>query len=118
MIGKGNAAHHYLNADLCYALWLTSGSIGRATRRLALEGFRNPVTLDKPSRMGVWFAAKRSDYYKNFQERRETGQILQQTATNEEFEEAKKIVEQLWLTELEKNVRAKEGVAETLELHD
>lgn len=118
MIGKGSSAHHYLNADLCYALWLTSGSVGRATRRLVLEGFRNPITLEKPSRMGVWFAAKRSEYYNKFVENRESGIIKQQTATSDEFDEAKRIIERLLPVEIEKNKSSIKETEETVKMHE
>lgn len=89
-LGKG-----YLLAELCYALWITTGSIMRATQFLITNGIKHPRSKEAPSRMGVWWAATHSESYKLYIHRRELGEIQQENPTDEEFHAAQKIMEEL-----------------------
>ena len=91
--GRGRLIKSYLMPDLCYALWLTSGSITKATRRMIDEGVVHPVTLKPPSRMGIWWSAKNSDYTTKFFAKRENRETENVKATVEEMEEARAIIE-------------------------
>jgi hypothetical protein len=90
--GKGRLIKSYLMPDLCYALWLTSGSITKATRRMIDEGVVHPVSLKAPSRMGIWWSAKHSEYTAKFFAKRENRETENIRATTEEMEEARAII--------------------------
>lgn len=102
-VGTGKLKEAFINSDLAYALWLTSGSITRATKRFADEGVRNPLTGNPACRMGVWSAASRSEYYKKFVEDRTSGKILSSKPTDEEFAKARELIDELLEVEVEKN---------------
>lgn len=90
--GRGRLIKSYLMPDLCYALWLTSGSITKATRRMIDEGVVHPVTLRPPSRMGIWWSAKNSEYTDKFFAKRTSRETENVRATAEEMEEARSII--------------------------
>ena len=102
-VGTGKLKEPFINSDLAYALWLTSGSITRATKRLADEGIRNPLTGNPACRMGIWSAASKSEYYKKFVEDRKSGKIASSVPTDEEFAKARELIDELLKVEVEKN---------------
>ncbi len=67
-IGKKGLDNEYLNPNLCYCAWVVGDSIGRAVNLLAEAGIINPRTGGTPSRMGVWFAARKSEMFQEFVE--------------------------------------------------
>lgn len=70
-------ARSYLDAKLCFDLWIETGSINKTQMMLLNKhGLRNPKTGGIPSQMGVWSSAARY--------------MLQYP------DEAKKKVEQVW----------------------
>jgi hypothetical protein len=105
MIGTGKLKNAYLNGDLCFCLWLTTGSIGKATMRMSNEGIRHPLRGTPPGRMGIWSAASRSQMYKEFMEARTSGKIESLDPTKEEIINAKKYIEEVFPMEKAKNAQ-------------
>ena len=103
MIGTGKLKEAFIKPELAYALWLTTGSITRATKRFADEGIRNPLTGNPACRMGVWSAAAHSELYKTYVEKRRSGEVLTDKPTDEEFVEARKLIEELLPVEKGRN---------------
>lgn len=66
-LGRKEIPAYYLDPELMYALWLVQGSVRNVRDLLAAEGIRNPTTGRPPSAMGIWFSAKRSPLYWQFQ---------------------------------------------------
>jgi|WetSurMetagenome_2_1015567.scaffolds.fasta_scaffold00049_61 hypothetical protein len=102
-IGTGKLKEAFINPDLAYALWLTTGSITRATRRFADEGIRNPLTGNPACRMGVWSAAAHSEHYKTYVEKRKSGELLSDKPTDEEFAKARSIINDMLAPEKARN---------------
>ena len=105
MIGTGKLKKAYLNGDLCFCLWLTLGSVGKAHLRMSNEGIRHPLTGNPPGRMGVWSAASRSQMYKEFMEARTSGRIATVEPTKEEIANAKQYIEKVFPLEKAKNAQ-------------
>jgi hypothetical protein len=101
-LGGNRLAVKYLNPDLCYAAWVTGGSITRAAKKLADHGLIHPFTGDPPSRMGVHYAAKTSEYYQEFIERRVRNPKMSQTPTRDEYAEAQEVFNTLITIEVKK----------------
>lgn len=80
--------NEYLDTDMCFCAWLIGGSIGKARKRMVTEGVSNPVTGNPPSRMGIWFAARKSPMYAEFVKLREQSNSVGDRPTKEEFEKA------------------------------
>lgn len=102
MIGGNKLSIKYLNPDLCYAVWVMKGSISRSQRFMAEQGFKHPLTGKPPSRMGIHYAAKESEFYAEFLSRRGPKNIGA-APTKAEYHEAQIIVEQLLAAELRRN---------------
>lgn len=101
-LGGNRLATKYLNPDLCYAAWVTGGSISRAQRKLASKGIIHPGTGGPPSRMGIHYAAKNSVYYQEFIERRVRDTSISQTPTKAEYAEAQTLFDQLIQVEVKR----------------
>lgn len=89
LYGRG-VNNEYLNPDMCFAAWLVGGSIGKARKRLKDAGIKNPESGKEPSRMGIWFSAKKSPLYEEFVRTREESQQVSEMPSTEEFENALK----------------------------
>jgi hypothetical protein len=80
--------HEFLDPNMCFCAWLIGGSIGKAQKRLIDEGIFNPVSNEPPSRMGVWFSAKKSPMYAEFMRLRIEQGNLSERPSKEEFDQA------------------------------
>lgn len=94
-LGGHKLAIKYLNPDLCYAAWVIGGSVSRAQAKLYAAGIVHPVTGVMPSKMGIHYTAKTSEFFAEFVERRVKNPGMSQTPTKEEYAEAKILFEQL-----------------------
>lgn len=70
VLGGERLNKSYLDADLIFFLWLSTGSIKKTRKFLIEKGFRNPFQEKQPSEMGCWYAAKRSEHYKKYMQLR------------------------------------------------
>jgi hypothetical protein len=102
-LGGSKIAMKYLNPDLCYAAWVIGGSVTRGTKKLADSGLIHPLTGSGPSRMGVHYAAKVSEYYIEFAEKRVRNPKMSPTPTRDEYAEAQEVFNTLIQVEVKKS---------------
>lgn len=105
--GNGKLVKGFLIPDLCFALWVETKSISKATKRLLDAGACNPKTGEPFRKMSVWKSARISDAYKAFVEKRSSGQETSEEPTPEEYAQASQMVVDLMPKQMERIAETK-----------